>query len=210
MASYSDDFNRADGTLGGNWGGTEAALFDVNSNRMRMPGSNAAGLAVYQSALSSDDADVSLDFTCHGSGGAYTEICARVSSASDTQGGGTYYGFYVEHSGSGCGVEAIVAGSFTGVASGSLGVTTGNTYTLRLTAIGDEITAYLNGVAVFGPVTDTTIAAGKYGGVIHVTNSIDTFSDLFALSDVGGGSFDPPDLPRGYAMSPQARQILRR
>jgi hypothetical protein len=195
MASYGDDFNRADGSLGANWGGLQSGETTVAGNKMRRAANYNAGLAMWQGALATDAFDVSLDFTCTGSGGQYVEILGRVGSASAVDSDVTGYGFYLEGSGSACGIERYNSGTYTVLDSGALSLTNGQTYRARLVGNGAAITAYLDGVQVFSG-TDSNITSGKYAGVLTYANNVALDMDDWTAADASAPPAPPATVIR--------------
>lgn len=174
MATYSDDFNRADSTnLGPNW--TES--FDdwsIVSNQLR-PGSSGTSFVIYTSPLDTVD--------------HYAEIV--ISTISSTSMGvfarANQFGndFYLwRNSGTSWDMFVNLGGSFSTIgASYAAAAVDGDV--ARIECVGSTIKGYVNGIERVS-VTDTNIASGThlYAGVRSGASNIIRY-DTFLASDIG-------------------------
>ena len=142
MADATDDFNRADGPLGANWETFGDNPPTIVSNQFSSPGFNGARYI---------GADFGNDH--------YSEIIANKSThmavAVRIQDVDNYYFNFLEG-----GLFKRVAGNGSFVGNFELFWDEGDT--VRLEAIGDQITLYINGISR-GTLTDGDLTTGRPG-----------------------------------------------
>lgn len=171
----SDNFNRADGTLGSNWTtltGTADPL--IQSNEVAAPSTNAAYYSAVtwpanQFARLTLDAITSIDDT--GIGPA-----VRLSASADT-------GYFALGWSSGSAIYKIVAGVITRLATGGP-ASAGDV--LQLSVTGNALTLKINGVTA-ATATDSSIASGSAGfyGNADFILIITPTGDNWAAGDTG-------------------------
>lgn len=165
MATFSDDFNRADsGTLGANWTNVTGSSWSIVSNQAVGPGSASA--TVYNSACSAAD-NFSQGYVPTFSGTQHF-IARSVSSGSEN-----CYSFRIGTDGSVILYKAV-SGTFTSIGTVSSSASTTNPY--KLTCAGSTITCFYNGTNIL-QVTDTSVTTGLYVGFrSSVANHIDNWT----------------------------------
>lgn len=178
MATFSDDFNRANGAVGSNWTNGRGA-FSVSSNQVAATDTAVASQFCYVNTST-------VDFTDDHS----AEITLATLSIND------WIGPIVRASGSG-GYIAISDGNVariqkytfpttrTDLTAVTTSITTGNI--LKLTAVGTTITLYKNGTQV-DQVTDSSYSTGQPGIYYLRNNNNSTRGDDFFAADIGGTS----------------------
>jgi hypothetical protein len=151
VASYSDDFNRANGGLGSNWSQIgEDTNLSISSNTV-INGAYEFGLAVYVGGDMSDDNYYS-QVTCNSGGPCGPAV--RATNASNF--------YYVRYEGQWADfrIRKVVGGTDTVIAeiygSGS------SSSVVRLEVNGTTLTAYVGGTQRL-QVTDTSLSSGRPG-----------------------------------------------
>jgi hypothetical protein len=189
MATFSDNFNRADGALGSNWTsvGTLGALA-IFSNQVRagsLPGP-FANIVAPATATFSADQESSLTVATAVSND-FVGPLVRVDATN-----GTGYGIYGRTiNDNTMRLFRFVNASRTLIGSTNLIVANGDVLLLR--AVGTTISAYKNGV-LHESVTDSTYATGQPGITYQWDNNRGARGDDFVAADVA-----PP--PSGPARS---------
>ena len=175
MASYSDNFDRADGEIGANWVEDNGDI-DIVSNRANNQTAGAFNRARYASALDSAD--------------HYCE--AGISSAESTVDGGvtcrqasstqTYYtAAYIEQSnGTGYRLRKLVAGAETDLDTAASGA---GEKVIKLTVNGATQSMEVADVEVCTG-TDAVITSGAYAGMAGWANRA-SYND-WSAADLGG------------------------
>ena len=162
MASYTDDFNRANGELGANWAVDEGDIHIV-TNQAESITAESFNRARYASALDTSDQTVSATI----GGKAYSNhgnVTARQMSSTFT----CYAACYVdEDSSAGYRLRKIVAGVETDLATAASG---SGTKLITLVVVGATQTMLVDGVEVCS-ATDTTITTGLYAGIAVYDNN---------------------------------------
>lgn len=174
----TDNFNRADGSPGANWTANVGAAGDylIDTNKIKAAHSGY-GSMYYSGAAFANDQTSELLITA--TSGGYIGVACRVSAAANT-----WYGFILD----GTNTERFkyVAGTGTSMGSSPTTVTAGDT--LKIGAVGTDITYYKNGSAV-ASVTDSSIASG-YAGIGGFGFASTGMGDDWAGLDVGGVGAD--------------------
>lgn len=199
-ATYTDDFNRANGAVGADWTVVDGTWV-IASNRLQRSG---AGFGTNESSiryahnLDSDDHYSQIDFTGQGSStNGYMGPAVRFAAAAET-----YYGAYSRAGSSLRVLRKVVAGTVTDLASSGGGG--GPTRQLRLEVNGSDLEFYDNGTLALS-VTDTSIIGNLRAGVMaHATAGGSITGDNFRagdLADVFRLIFDlaPDDIATGGA-----------
>lgn len=191
MASYSDDFNRADGAPGSDWV-VPGTLFAVSSNKLAHDASGSDGLAVFQPAAATADQEASFDFVADGNSGHYLAIWVRLGSPTSTTANATGYLFFCNNTGSDAGIVKLVAGTPTDLVSGDgvVSLTNGVTYRIALRAEGTTLTASIDSTTVC-TVTDSSIASGAYAG-------LSSGNAVFTADNWTFGDLTAPPAPADY------------
>lgn len=173
--SVSDDFNRADGGLGANWGST-SGMWEIAANQVRRRATTIWEQTVFQTALSGSDHWAQIKDLRPSAGLAPTATVRKDNSTTKTA-----YVFYQYLSART--ISKLVSGTQTNLAS-----TTGaaaNTV-LRIEADGSTISAYVNppSTALLS-TTDTSITGNLYTGMATYTTYDVAVLDDFAAEDLG-------------------------
>lgn len=183
----SDDFNRADGSLGANWTLSTAiggASFTIFSNTATITADQDTG-EYYNTVTWPADQYAEVVFSTagtHGDLGTGMGVCCRL--AADQQ---TYYRAVA--STLGYEVAKFIDGAYTQLAT-SAGTTFANGDTLRFSVVGTTWTLYKNGAQV-ATGTDNAIASGNAGLVY----SSSTTGDPPSVTSWAGGSPDSAESP---------------
>lgn len=163
MVTFADDFDRADGGLGANWITWSSAL-SILSNQVAPPTTALHG-AIYITLCDSNDnfskitvATVAGQFRC---------ACRRTDSSN-------YY--MVNRNSTTLTLSKVVAAALTPLASTSVTFIAGDTLEVR--AVGNLITAHVNGVQVLS-ATDSDLPTGKsvgFAGSASTSLRLDSWS----------------------------------
>jgi len=174
MATYSDDFNRANSTdLGGNWLENSSG-WAISSNQLQPD--NISSYVVYQSPLDTSDhyAEAVISAIATTSMGVF---------ARSNQFGNSFYLF--RNDGSTWQLFVNDSGSFIAIGSSASG-SAANGDTIRIQVVGSTITGFVNGVQKV-TATDTTLTSGLYSGIRNGADNSVRY-DNFLTSDVSSGS----------------------
>ena len=181
MASFSDNFNRADGALGANWT-TPSGMsgLQIVSNQINGLGSPSVRVSVVATgaATFADDQEATVTVPTRGNFD-YIGPVVRCDIAGAT-------GYAIRSDGQNNNVCRVVrfSGTTLTVLSGStvnIQYVAGDSLTLR--AEGSTITALKNGVTVQS-FTDTNHASGQPGVLYERGNTSATRGDLFSAADL--------------------------
>lgn len=177
MASYTDDFNRADSTNIGNW--TEVADNWSIISQQLAPGTTATGLAIYASPLSTNDhyAEIVLSNASGSSMGVFARSDVTGNNFYLWRNDGTTWNLFYN-----------IGGNFTSI--GSYAAAAANGDVARIQCVGSTIKGFVNGVERVS-VTDTQIPTGLYGGVRSSASSTARY-DNFAAADVSSAPASDP------------------
>lgn len=179
MASFSDDFNRANGALGANYDTfTGLATLNVNTNA-------AAAGSVGQNAntVAPSVATFAADHECEATAtafGAFDFLGLIVRGAPASANGYLFITDGRDQITSR--LERIDAGTRTSIGTVNVPVTVGDN--VRLRAEGTTISVYVNDVLA-DSVTDATYASGQPGLYARWENSNTTRFDDFSATDLG-------------------------
>ena len=179
----SDNFTRANGALGANWGSlTGVGAPDIESNQARMPASTGFG-----GALTEVGTWTSIT-------GQYSEITVGSVVCSVTDEGvgaiirapfsGNLNGYISQSNAVETRLYKVVNGTFTQLGSNGPAVTTGDV--IRITGSGTTISVAKNGTTIIS-VTDSSVASGTPG--IWTTDAGGRGSiSLWAAGDLTAGT----------------------
>ena len=191
MASFSDNFNRADGALGSNW--TADATWgglSVFSNAARGGFSDAVSMVATSAADFSDDHYAEVEFSVVGNfdlGGPVVRW----------DGDGNGYLLILDGvTGNNRGLFEVTGGTETRLSLTEVTVSTGDV--VRLIADGTTISVEVNGSEVIS-VTDATHSSGQPGMYYNAQNSRITRLDNFDAADLGGGDVTAPTVSSATA-----------
>ncbi|MCX5522167.1 hypothetical protein OG342_04700 [Streptomyces bobili] len=189
MATFTDDFNRADSSdLGANWVEVSGE-WSIVSNRLS-PGA-AGGTIILRAAgaMASNDnyAQVTFAATAAASHGVWCRGNANISS-----------GYLWRNDGSSWNLFSVVGGSFSSIGSFAGAAIAGDV--AKVQAVGSTITAYVNGVQRVS-VVDTNVLTGTSVGIRSESVGALRFDD-FAAGDVTAGA------TLGVASAVEAAQLL--
>ncbi|MGW0837586.1 hypothetical protein [Streptomyces prunicolor] len=175
MASFSDDFDRADSTsLGANWVEVSGD-WSIISNQLSS--GNAGGTIILRAAgvMSGNDhyAQVTMAATAAVSHGLWIRGNSNISQ-----------GYLFRNDGSSWNLFYVVGGSFTVIGTYAAAAVAGDV--AKLQAVGSTITAYVNGVQRVS-VTDTNVPTGTGVGLRAESVAALRFDD-FTAADVTAGA----------------------
>lgn len=191
MATFADDFNRANSTdLGAGWVEVSGD-WSVSSNQLS-PGS-AGGVVILRAATAMATNDHSVQVTIAATTAASHGVWARGNSS-----GSLTSGYLWRNDGSAWNLFSVVGGSFTSIASYAAAAVAGDV--AKLQVVGSAITAYVNGVQR-ASVTDTAVAAGTSVGIRSESSAAIKFDD-FSAADFSSGA------TLGIASSGETAQAL--
>lgn len=153
MATFSDDFNRADAAdLGANWTNEDVGSWSIVSNQA------AASTTTAQSRANTDLGSPNMFVQARKTAvGVNTAIAARWIA-----GAITYYFYRDRNTTASRQLVRVVGGTTTALASSA--VSGSVPYTERLEVNGSQIVCYTDGVETLR-ATDTGITTGNYGGL---------------------------------------------
>lgn len=152
---FTDNFNRADGSLGSNW--TDVTALAISSNKVT-GSTGSACLGVTVPALPTAAGYAQLTITTGGGGSSSQGVMIRMP------GGTTQTGYLWRYSGSGA-TQLFVVSASTYTAIGSpYSATLTAPFTLRIEAQGSTIRGYVDGVQRQS-TTDATNSSGTHAGV---------------------------------------------
>lgn len=153
-ALYSDNFNRADGDLGGAW--AYPSGYAIASNEVATSGGASAPFCVNIAPVRTDSNFSQIEISTRGDGTSVGVICrAATVSGQDC--------YLWRCSATAAQLFKVVGGAATALGS-AYTVTVASGDVLKISASGSTITGYINGVQR-QQVTDTTHATGKYVGI---------------------------------------------
>jgi hypothetical protein len=174
--------------------GSTGAYVICNSN---------VNIGVYQHSATPPSADYAVRATLEKLAGTATNragVCGRMASGADT-----FYYLLYSHDLTNLRLFKRVAGSQTQLGS-SYTVTISTPQEVELQMDGDQISGWLDGVQVIGPVTDTDItSAGKSGMYAFHTREAGVADGLslsgWEAEELGGASSFIPIIGRGPGMA---------
>lgn len=189
MTSFSDDFNRANGTdLGSSWVEVSGD-WSIVSNQLS-PGA-AGGTIILRAAdaMASNDhyAQATFAATTAASQGIWCRGNANISS-----------GYLWRNDGSSWDLFRVVGGSFTVIGTYAVAAVAGDV--AKVQAVGSTITAFVNGVQRVS-VVDAGVATGTGVGIRSESVAAIRFDD-FAAADVTAGA------ALGIASASETAQLL--
>jgi hypothetical protein len=172
MATYTDDFNRANSTSIGNWLENTSG-WAINNNQLQPD--DVTSYVVYLSPLDTSDqyAEVVISTIATTSMGVFARSNQFGNSFYLWRNNGTSWDLFVNDSGS----FIAIGNSFAGSAS--------NGDVARIQVQGSTITGFVNGVQR-ATATDTTITSGLYAGIRNGADSSPRY-DSFLASDISSG-----------------------
>jgi hypothetical protein len=173
MATYSDDFNRANSTSIGNWLENTSG-WAINNNQLQPD--DVPSYVVYTSPLDTSDqyVEVVISTIATTSLGVFARSNQFGNSFYLWRNDGTSWDLFENDSGS----FTAIGNSFAGSAS--------NGDVARIQVQGSTISGYVNGV-LRATATNTTITSGLYAGVRNGADSSPRY-DNFLASDISSGS----------------------
>ena len=151
-----DDFNRANGPLGGNWLFTAGALVVESNHATRVTAMIGQDSAVFNTDIGSPNHFVEADI---GELVAYVTLTVRTSPADR---GVNFYEAYVEPASTIARITKTVGGVFTILATNS-SVAVTDPYHMRLEVDGSTLRLYINTVLAV-TTTDVSLTTGNYAG----------------------------------------------
>jgi hypothetical protein len=175
MASFSDDFNRANSTdLGANWVEVSGDWSIVSSQLS--PGS-AGGTIILRAAgaMSSNDnyAQATIAATAAVSQGVWCRGNSNITQ-----------GYLLRNNGSSWDLFSVVGGSFTVIGTYAVAAAAGDV--MKVQAVGSSIKGFINGVQRIS-VTDTAVTTGTAVGIRSESAGAVRYDD-FSAGDVANGA----------------------
>ncbi|MFE3031608.1 hypothetical protein ACFXKY_08155 [Streptomyces canus] len=175
MASFSDDFNRADSSdLGAGWVEVSGDWSIIGN---RLSSGSAGGTIILRAAgaMASNDhyAQVTIAATAAVSHGVWIRGNSNISQ-----------GYLFRNDGSSWNLFQVVGGSFTVIGTYAVAASAGDV--AKLQAVGSTITAYVNGVQRIN-VTDTAVPTGTNVGIRAESAGALRFDD-FSAAEVTAGA----------------------
>ena len=182
MSDRSDDFNRANNASaigtpsdGGSAWNNSWSTWGINGNRAYEASGATSALATVDSGTSAVEVQVTVAVMSSNAG-----VCARLSDFNN----------FIEAqiaSVNGLSLFKRVGGTYTQLGSTySYTPASGDVVKLRLDAA-NSITAYVNGVARIGPLTDSAGAANTKHGLWAYSDNTSRF-DTFSITDITAGA----------------------
>ena len=189
MASFSDDFNRANSTdLGGNWVEVSGD-WSISSNQLS-PGS-AGGTIILRAAGAMDSSDhyaqVTIAATAAVSQGVWCRGNSNISQ-----------GYLWRNNGTSWDLFQVVGGSFTVIGTYTAAAAAGDV--AKVQAVGSTIKGYVNGTQRVS-VTDTGVTTGTSVGIRSESSGSVKYDD-FSAADITAGA------TLGIASSTETAQAL--
>ncbi|KAB1146814.1 hypothetical protein F7R91_14650 [Streptomyces luteolifulvus] len=175
MASFTDDFNRADSTdLGANWVEVSGD-WSISSNQLS-PGS-AGGTIILRAAGAMDTSDNSAQATIAATTAASHGIWCRGNSNITS-------GYLWRNDGTSWDLFSVVGGSFSVIGTYVAAASPGDV--AKVQAVGSTIKGFVNGIERVS-VTDTNVASGTSVGIRSESTSAIRFDD-FTAADITAGA----------------------
>ncbi|MET7975744.1 hypothetical protein ABZW44_22415 [Streptomyces mirabilis] len=174
MTTFTDDFNRADGSPGANWVQV-SGTWSIVSNQLSL--GNAGGTIILRAtgamATSDHSAQVTIAATAAVSHGVWARGNSNISQ-----------GYLWRNDGTSWNLFSVVGGSFTSIGSYAAAAVAGDI--AKVQAVGSTIKGFVNGIQRVS-VTDTSVTTGTSVGIrAESTNSL-RFDD-FTGTDVASGA----------------------
>jgi hypothetical protein len=184
MATFSDDFNRADGTLGSNWTTVSGFAAPAVTSNQAAAGSVALCLAAVATGTASFAANHSATATITALGDFdYGGPAVRLDAA-----GGTGYAIKVDgRSNANSTLIRLSGGGSTNI-GGTYAVAANDV--LKLEATGTSLLYYKNGTLI-DTVVDTTYSTGQPGLLVQFGNVNAARLDTFSATDAASTFFRP-------------------
>lgn len=174
MATFADDFNRADSTdLGAGW--VQVSGFWSIASSQLSPGSDG-GTIILRAAGPMDSSDHSAQVTIAATTAASHGVWCRGNSNISN-------GYLWRNDGSSWDLFSVVSGTFSVIGSYAAAAAPGDV--AKLQAVGSTIKGFVNGVQRV-TVTDTAVASGTSVGLRSTSSAAIRFDD-FAAADVTAG-----------------------
>jgi hypothetical protein len=178
VTSFSDDFNRPDGSVGANWVQVSGAWVIV-SNRLSpgTTGSTVVLRAATAMATSDNYSQVTIAATTSASQGVWCRGDSTLTS-----------GYAVRNNGTNWALFSVVGGTFTSIGTYAAAAVAGDV--VKIQAVGSTITAYINGVSRIS-VTNTAVTTGTNVGIRSDVNSGLSYDNYAAGDVVTGATIGP-------------------
>jgi hypothetical protein len=174
MATFSDDFNRADGSPGANWVQVSGTWTIVSQ---QLSSGNAGGTIILRAATAMATSDHSVQITIAATAAVSHGVWARGNS-NITQ------GYLLRNDGTSWNIFSVVGGSFSSIGSYAAAAAAGDV--AKLQVVGTSIKGYINGTLRIS-ITDTAVTTGTSVGIRAESTSSLRFDD-FSSADVTAGA----------------------
>jgi hypothetical protein len=189
VASFSDDFNRANSTdLGAGWVEVSGD-WSIISNQLSS--GSAGGTIILRAAGAMATSDHSVQMTIAATAAVSHGVWAR-GNANITQ------GYLLRNDGTSWNLFSVVGGSFTSIGSYAAAAVAGDV--VKLQVVGTAIKGYINGTLRIS-VTDSAVTTGTSVGVRAESTSSLRFDDFTAADVVNGATL-------GIASATETAQTL--
>lgn len=174
MASFSDDFNRADGSPGAGWVQVSGAWTIISQQLSSgTTGTTVVLRAATAMATSDNFAQVTIAATTSASQGVWCRGDSTLTS-----------GYAVRNNGTNWALFSVTGGTFTSIGTYAAAAVAGDV--VKIQAVGSTITVYINGVSRIS-VTNTAVTTGTSVGIRSDVNSALRY-DNFTAGDVVTGA----------------------
>jgi hypothetical protein len=174
MTTFTDDFNRADGSPGANWVQV-SGTWSIITNRLSS--GSAGGTIVIRAATAMSTNDNSAQVTIATTGAVSHGVWCR-GNTTITQ------GYLWRNDGTSWNLFSVVGGSFVSVGSFAGAAVAGDV--AKIQAVGSTIKGFVNGVQRVS-VTDTAVTTGTSVGIRAESSNLLRFDD-FTGADVTSGT----------------------
>ncbi len=188
MTSFSDDFNRPDGSVGANWVQVSGAWVIIS--QQLSPGTTGSTVvlrAATAMATSDNYSQVTIAATTSASQGVWCRGDSTLTS-----------GYAVRNNGTNWALFSVVGGTFTSIGTFAAAAVAGDV--VKIQAVGSTITAYINGISRIS-VTNTAVTTGTNVGIRSDVNSALHYDNYIAGDVVTGATL-------GIASSSETAQPL--
>ena len=174
MTTFTDDFNRADGSVGANWVLVSGPWTIISQ---QLSSGTASGTVVIRAATAMATNDNSAQVTIAATGAVSHGVFCRGNT-------GFTQGYLWRNDGTSWNLFSNVGGSFTSIGSFAGAAVAGDI--AKIQAVGSTIQGYVNGIQRVS-VTNTAVTAGTSVGIRAESTNLLRFDD-FTGADVSAGS----------------------
>jgi hypothetical protein len=174
VTTFTDDFNRADGSPGANWVQVSGAWTIISQQLSSgTTGTTVVLRAATAMATSDNYSQVTIAATTSASQGVWCRGDSTLTS-----------GYAVRNNGTNWALFSVTGGTFTSIGTYAAAAVAGDV--VKIQAVGSTITVYINGVSRIS-VTNTAVTTGTSVGIRSDVNSALRYDD-FTAADVASGA----------------------